>query len=148
MIVVRSIVIAIWAYVLLVAALLGSGIPGQVEAMAINTDGIPLGISLVFWTIPLILFFGFALAGWKDDFATPTSGFLVDWFGAERIANMLRKLRPNLLLMIATGLTGILGVGITLTSHRLAVSLCLSSYFLAVGAGNLYAYLRKVRGRG
>ncbi len=143
MLVERIIVAVIWGYALLFAVLLGIGIPWQVDSMQISTANISLGISLIFWTVPLILFFGFALAGWKDHFSAPTSGVLVDYFGMERVAGMIRMLRPSLLLMIATGITGVLGVGITLLTHRHAVSLCLSSYFLAVGAGHLYAYLSR-----
>ena len=143
----RIIVVVIWGYALLVALMLGIGIPSQVGAMDIKTDNIALGIALIFWTIPLILFFGFALAGWNDRFNTPTEGYLVDWFGAERLGQLIHMLRPNLLLMVATGLTGAMGVGITLATHVSAVSLCLSSYFLAVGAGNLYALLMNNKDR-
>ncbi len=137
----RITVVVIWVYTLLFAVMLGMGIPSQVGAMAIKTGSISVGIAMVFWAVAVILFLGFALSGWNDNFSAPTSGYLVEWFGAERVASTIRRLRPNLLLMIATGLTGILGLGITLATHRSAVSLCLSSYFLAVGGGNLYAFL-------
>jgi len=136
----RIVVIVIWAYALVFAVMLGIGIPSEVGALAIRTENISLGISMIFWAVAVILFLGFALAGWNDDVATPSSGYLVDWFGAERVAATIKKLRPRLLLMVAAGLTGSLGIGITLATHRSAVSLCLSAYFLAVGAGNLYAY--------
>ena len=144
----KIVAVVVWGYALLFAVTLGIGIPSQVGAMGMTTDSISLGIALIFWAVSLILFLGFALSGWSDDLPTPESGYFVDWFGAERVAAMIRRLRPNLMLMIAAGLTGVLGVGITLATHRSGISLCLSSYFLAVGLGNLYAFLFNKKRRG
>lgn len=142
----RIIAVVIWAYVLLFAALLGSGLPGQIEDLGIRTESISVGISLVFWVVTIILFFGFALAGWNDRFATPQSGFLVQRFGAERVANAIRLMRPSMLLMVATGVAGVCGVTNTFLTTGSAASYCLSSYFLAVGAGHLYAFLVRKKG--
>lgn len=141
MVINRIIALAIWAYALLFAVLLGSSLPGLVESMGIKTESISVGISLIFLTVPVILFFGVARAGWNNDFTLPSSGYIVRKFGEARIANLMHLLRPGSLFMIVTGLIGILGVTNTFMTSRSAVSYCLSAYFLAVGAGHLYAFL-------
>ena len=141
MIVDRIIALAIWAYALLFAVLLGGSLPGLVESMAIKTASISVGVSLIFLTVPIILFFGVARAGWHNDFTLSSSGYLVRKFGEARIASLIRLLRLNTLLMAVTGLIGILGIANTFMTSRSAVAYCLSSYFLAVGAGHLYAFL-------
>jgi len=143
----RIIALAIWAYALLFAGLLGGSLPGLVQSMAIKTEGISVGISLIFLAVPIILFFGVARAGWNHDVTLPSSGYFVRRFGAARIAWFIRLLRPNALLMVVTGLIGILGVANTFMTSRSAVAYCLSSYFLAVGAGHLYALLFRKNSR-
>jgi len=137
----RIIALAIWAYALLFAVLFGGSLPDLIESMAIKTESISVGISLIFLTVPVILFFGVARANWSNKFTLSNASYLVRKFGEARIANLIRLLRPNTLLMVVTGLIGILGVVITFMTSRSAVSYCFSSYFLAVGAGHLYALL-------
>lgn len=137
----RIIAVAIWAYSLFFAFLMGNSIPSLITSLRIEAQNISMGISLVFLAIPVILFFGIARAGWKSEVSTPKPGYFVDKFGEERVAGVVRAIRPKTLLMVVAGLIGAIGVGTTLLTTRSAASYCLSSYFLAVGAGHLYAYL-------
>ena len=144
----KGIALAIWAYALLFAFLLGDSLPDMVESMSIRTESISVGIALIFLTVPFILFFGVARAGWSNDLAVPNPAYLVRKFGEARVAEIMRLLQPNILLMIVTGSIGVLGVVNTFMTSRSAVSYCLSSYFLAFGAGHLYAIFSRRNSRG
>ena len=139
------IALSIWAYSVLFAVMMGSSIPSFVQSLPIDVEGTSTGVLLIFVTIPGILFFGVARAGWSDDRSKPNPGFFSTVFGEERATKILTAVRPATLLMIVTGLIGGIGVASTFMSTRSPVSYCLSSYFLAVGLGHVYAYLVRNR---
>jgi hypothetical protein len=143
----RIIVLLTWAYALVFAAILGSGIPVLIESLQIHSEAISTGISLVFLAVPIILFLGVARSGWSNDVSVSESGFLTQVFGKKRALDLVRAIRPATLLMIAAGLMGVIGIANTFRTTQSPVAYCLSSYFLAVGLGHLYAYLARNRRR-
>lgn len=141
----RFIAWSIWAYAVVFALLMGGSLPSFVQTLPIDTDRVATGILLIFLTIPIVLLLGFARARWRHEPPRAAGGFFASVFGEQRAAEILEAVRPAILLMIVSLLIGGIGVARTFLTTQSSVSYCLSSYFLAVGLGNLYSYLGRNR---